>query len=112
MNKKHITRFMENKASFNKYTSKNRVPRWYVQLRIEDDKCEYPFALFPYLHKDPKPWLFELQNDEIDNTLNGTISIGNTYYSIPAYNTQSCGPRLRREALDQASGRAGVPPPT
>ena len=57
MNKKHATRFRENKAAFDRYTARSRVPRWYALLyngyaTIKDDRCEYPFTLFPYLHRD------------------------------------------------------------
>ena len=52
MNKRHITQFMENKASFNKCTLRK-------QFRIEDKISEYPFALFPYLHREPEPWFLD-----------------------------------------------------
>ena len=38
--------------------------------------------------------------------MNGTHGIGNTTHILAAYNTQSCGPRARREATMALSGRS------
>ena len=85
MNKKHATRFRENKATFDRYTARNRVPRWYALLyngyaTIKDDRCEYPFAFFPYLHRTPGQATYPLSNEdgeqinEATATANGTLA--------------------------------------
>ena len=96
MNKKHITRFMENKASFDKHTAKNQVPHWYALLYceyafIKDDKCEYPFTLFPHLRKDPELLTTAPQNDENCDPLNGMTDNGNFCDTTSAPNTLLLG---------------------
>lgn len=53
----------------------------------------------------------ELQSNEAGNNVNGTRAVGNTTHALPVYNTQSCGPRARREATMALSGRACAIPP-
>ena len=93
MNRKHVTRFRENKATFDKHTARNRVPRWYALLYggyaiIKDDKCEYPFTLFSYLHRDPEQFGTYLSSDEDGEQMNGVTD-----------NSDPCGTTLAPRTL-------------
>ena len=79
MNKKHATRFRENKATFDRYTARSRVPRWYALLyngyaTIKDDRCEYPFALFPCLRRTPVQSTYLPNNEDEEQTYEATAT--------------------------------------